>query len=116
MKYDELTRPTGLQQLRDKKKNNTKKQNPDFHSNNIADNFQVIETLVMNKDAYIRSVIRTNGKTPSIIIGRRREKTCLWRFANKKGADQPSHPRSLISAFVIRFLKSIICKLATGEL
>ena len=37
-------------------------------------------------------------------------------FANNTGADQPAHPRSLISAFVIRFLKSIICKLATGEM
>ena len=27
-----------------------------------------------------------------------------------------AHPRSLISAFVIRFLESIICKLATGEI
>ena len=46
----------------------------------------------------------------------RREKTCLREFANNTGADQPAHPRSLISAFVIRFLESIICKLATGEI
>ena len=46
----------------------------------------------------------------------RREKTCLWGFANNTGADQPAHPRSLISAFVIRFLESIICRLATGEI
>ena len=32
------------------------------------------------------------------------------------GADQPAHPRSLISAFVIRFLASFICKLATSEI
>ena len=37
------------------------------------------------------------------IIGPRREKTCLKGFANNTGADQPAHPRSLISAFVIRF-------------
>ena len=43
------------------------------------------------------------------------EKTCLRGVANNTDADQPAHPRSLISAFVIRFLKSIICKLATGE-
>ena len=36
-------------------------------------------------------------------------------FADKPGADQPAHLRSLISAFVIRCLKSIIFKLATGE-
>ena len=37
-----------------------------------------------------------------------REKTCLLWFGNNKGADQPEHPRSLISTFVIRFLESII--------
>ena len=36
-------------------------------------------------------------------------------FANNTGADQPAHPRSLMSVFVIRFLESIICKLASGE-
>ena len=49
------------------------------------------------------------------LIGPRREKTCLRGFANNTGADQPAHPRSLISAFVIRFLDCFICKLATGE-
>ena len=29
-------------------------------------------------------------------------------FANNKGAYQPGHPRSLISAFVVRYLDSII--------
>ena len=37
-------------------------------------------------------------------------------FANNKGADQPAHPGSLISVFVICFLESTICKLATGEI
>ena len=32
--------------------------------------------------------------------------------ANIKGADQPAHKRSLISAFVFRFLKNIIILLA----
>ena len=44
------------------------------------------------------------------------EKTCLLGFANNTGTDQPAHPRSLISAFVISFLESIIYKLATGEI
>ena len=46
----------------------------------------------------------------------RRKKTCLRRFANNKGADQPARPRSLISDFVFRFLESIISKLATSEI
>ena len=44
------------------------------------------------------------------------EKTCLQRFANNKGTDQPAHQRSLISAFVIRFLESTIYNLATREI
>ena len=37
-------------------------------------------------------------------------------FANNTGADQPAHPRSLISVFVILFLDNFICKLATDEI
>ena len=36
------------------------------------------------------------------------EKMCLMSYVNNKGADQPAHPRSLISAFVFRCLDSII--------
>ena len=36
------------------------------------------------------------------------EKTCLMSYGNNKGADQPAHRRSLISAFVVRCLDSII--------
>ena len=50
------------------------------------------------------------------IIGPRREKTCLRGFANNTGADQPVHPRSLISAFVIRLLESIVSRHATSEI
>ena len=30
------------------------------------------------------------------------EKMCLMPYANNKGEDQPAHPRSLVSAFVVR--------------
>ena len=43
------------------------------------------------------------------------EKTCLQGFANNKGADQPGHPRSLISAFVIHVLESITSRLAMSK-
>ena len=36
------------------------------------------------------------------------EEMCLMSYVNNKGADQPAHPRSLISAFVVRCLDSII--------
>ena len=33
---------------------------------------------------------------------------CLMSYANNKGADQPAHLRSLISAFVVHCLDSIL--------
>ena len=36
------------------------------------------------------------------------EKMYLMPYANNKGADQPAHPRSLISAFVVRFQDRMI--------
>ena len=51
-----------------------------------------------------------------LLYGPRREKTCLQRVANNKGADQPAHPRSLISAFVLLFLERITSELATNKI
>ena len=50
-----------------------------------------------------------------VINGPRHKKTCLQRFANNTGADQPVNSGRLISAFVIHLMVSIICKLASGE-
>ena len=36
------------------------------------------------------------------------EKMCLMTYANNKGADQPARPRSLISAFVVRYQDRMI--------
>ena len=41
---------------------------------------------------------------------------CLMSYANNKGADQPAHPRSLISAFVVRCLDSIISLVSIVEI
>ena len=54
--------------------------------------------------------------TRTIPYGPRREKTCLRGFVNNTGAVQPAHLRRLISAFVIRFLESIISKHSTREI
>ena len=45
----------------------------------------------------------------------------LWEnlfmpYANKKSADQPAHPRSLVSAFVVHCLDSIISILAISNI
>ena len=37
-------------------------------------------------------------------------------YANNKGADQPGHPRSLISTFVVRCLDSIISLVSISEI
>ena len=44
------------------------------------------------------------------------EQTYLLGFVNNTGADQPSHLYSLISAFVIPLLESIISRLAMSEI
>ena len=43
-----------------------------------------------------------------VLIEPGHEKMCLWAYANNKGADQTAQMRSLISAFVVRCLDSII--------
>ena len=42
-------------------------------------------------------------------------KKCFMPYENNKAADQPAHPRSLISTFVFRCLDSMICILAISE-
>ena len=51
-----------------------------------------------------------------LIYGPQCDKNLTSVFVNNKGADQPAHFSSLIRAFVIRFLESIIFRLATGEI
>ena len=40
----------------------------------------------------------------------------IMPYAKNKGTGQPAHPRSLISAFVVRYLNSIIPLLAKAEI
>ena len=76
----------------------------------------VLKGMPWGEDTAKKNLRPTSTIMVLIIYGPRREKTCLWGFANNTGADQPAHPCSLISNFVIHFLESTICKLATGEL
>ena len=50
------------------------------------------------------------------LFGPRHTKMCLMTFANNKGADQPAHPRSLISTFVVRCLDSIMPLVSVSEI
>ena len=76
--------------------------------------------LVISQIIYTRYLrfreANANDLSFAVINGPRRKKTCLRGFANNKGADQPVHPRRLISAFVIKFSESIISRLATSEI
>ena len=56
--------------------------------------------------------ISTNLLNITLSLEPRHEKTCLMPYANNKDADHSAHPRSLISAFVVRWLNSIIPILA----
>ena len=46
----------------------------------------------------------------------RHEKTCFMPYANNKGAVQPAHLRSVISAFVVRCLDIIILLVSISEI
>ena len=61
-------------------------------------------------------IMKFLSKIYHLPYGPRRKKTCFRRFAINTAADQPAHPRSLISVFVIHYLESIICKLAIGKI
>ena len=50
------------------------------------------------------------------IYGPGHAKMCLMTYANNKGADQPAHPRSLISTFVVRCLDSIMPLVSISEI
>ena len=41
---------------------------------------------------------------------------CVMSYANNKGADQPAHPRSLLSTFVVCCLDSIISLESIAEI
>ena len=67
--------------------------------------------------------LHQNVKIRLILIKWSAEEKCAtsWEnlfmpYANNKGADQPGHPHSLISAFVVRCLDSIIPLLAIAEI
>ena len=90
-----------------------------MHSN-VAENYlQNWEATVFHYrcvDQVLQPNLGPVTEKDTCIYGPHREKTCLRGFVNNTGTDQPAHPRSLISAFFIHFLESIICKLAAGEI
>ena len=72
-----------------------------------ADTEDSDQTVDANADKCIRCM--------QISFGPGHVKTCLMSYANSKGADQPAHPRSLISTFIVRCLDSTMCILAIAK-
>ena len=62
----------------------------------------------------LRISLSVEGSEKTFELGH--EKMYLMSYANNKGADQPTHPRSLISAFVVHCLDSIISLDSIGEI
>ena len=60
-------------------------------------------------------VLSWGGSIIIIMLGPGHAKMCLMAYANNKGADQPTHPRSLISTIVVRCWDSMIYILAVSQ-
>ena len=64
----------------------------------------------------VSGLLQTHLKQYDHKIEPRHDQTCLLPYANNKAADSLAHPRSLISAFVVRCLDSIISLLVIAEI
>ena len=80
--------------------------------------YKICPVASVSAHAPVSSIEIVNWNTQvcsEIIVPRRDSCDSLRGFANNNGADQPAHPRRLISAFVIRLLESI-SKIAESEI
>ena len=71
-----------------------------------------LHATLVDEDAELDSKITFFNEA---LTGPGRAKMCLMSYANNKSADQPAHPRSLISTFVVRCLDSMICTFAISK-
>ena len=78
----------------------------------VSDTEEVVEDKKPEKLVSCVHITRSACFTKKT-YGPQHEKTCLRSCVNNKGADQPAHQCSLISAFIICFLESIISTLTT---
>ena len=65
-----------------------------------SDSFLTVAKTNIKYDTNYHTVTRKDRPDPVIM--------CLMPYANKKGVDQPAHPHSLISTFVVRCLNNTI--------
>ena len=67
-KYDEVSRPSSLHQIRNKKRREKMKETNNANGNNVADQIQALENLVSKDHHFVRTIIRDKNKTPTIIL------------------------------------------------
>ena len=96
------------------------KRNPSVRSAHDWQNVAIYKCLsisavlraITNKHSWCRAVISCSYT----LCNPRHDKTCFLLYVNNKGADQPAPPHSLIYAFVVPCLDSIITLLAIAEI
>ena len=76
----------------------------------------IIKEMLRYHPSRLVSIAKNTLLHVSYQMGLDARKPVFGGFANNKGADQPAHTRSLISTFVIRYLESIISRLASSEI
>ena len=70
-KYDEVTRPGGMKTIYNKlqyEKSKAAKLDGNTLTTNIADQISFLENMVTESHSFVRSVIRTSGRPPTIIL------------------------------------------------
>ena len=96
-----------------------KKHNTSIFLNNLCNFQSSISNLQVNLLGMLwfhDFSISTTSFFVTFINGPHHEKTCLMPYASDKGADQPAHSHSLISAFVVHCFDSMITILAKSKI
>ena len=72
--------------------------------------------MFMEKCIRMKRVIKVSKGAKIKVIWASTRENLSSEIADNKGADQTAHTRRLISAFVIRFLKTVISRLVLSEI
>ena len=67
VKYDEVTGPSSIQQVKDKKKNLTRT-DAQHSRKNIADHIQTLQTMIGQGHPFVRCLIHSSNKSPCTIL------------------------------------------------
>ena len=74
----------------------------------IENNQILLQFMKVNFATILDELVVWEKRQITFLIWAATRENLFLPFENNKGADQPAHPRSLISTFVVRSLDSII--------